>query len=169
MVRVIVFQKSTMSIKYKKTERLLAEAMPEGIVILDAESKLNWCNRVAGRLLGLNLSMHKHQPFLDLVTHPSLINLFSDQDAAEATGSMTATRIARYVQQKAFSHVRIECPTNPAKHLKLQRCPYWGQQQLIIVHDVTESYRLEAMRQDFVANISHELRTPLTVFHGYIE
>ena len=30
-------------------------------------------------------------------------------------------------------------------------------------------YRVEAMRQDLIANVSHELRTPLTVFRGYLE
>ncbi|MCH9644866.1 MAG: phosphate regulon sensor histidine kinase PhoR [Gammaproteobacteria bacterium] len=155
--------------KYKKTERLLAEAMPEGIVILDVESKLNWCNRVASRQLGLELSQHKHQAFLDIVPHPDLKKLFIEPESEEPTGSVTATRIAQYVQQQQATPILIESPTNPAQRLRLQRCPYWGHQQLIIVHDVTDSYRLEAMRQDFVANISHELRTPLTVFHGYIE
>ena len=41
--------------------------------------------------------------------------------------------------------------------------------QLLIVRDVTNESRLEAMRRDFVANASHELRSPLTVIRGYLD
>ncbi|MBF0311131.1 MAG: HAMP domain-containing protein [Magnetococcales bacterium] len=34
---------------------------------------------------------------------------------------------------------------------------------LIVLHDITEMYRLEKMRREFVANVSHELRTPVSV------
>lgn len=39
----------------------------------------------------------------------------------------------------------------------------------ILFHDVTEEYRTQTVRRDFVANASHELRTPLTIIHGYLE
>ncbi len=35
--------------------------------------------------------------------------------------------------------------------------------------DVTESRKLETIRQDFVANASHELKTPLTTMRGFAE
>jgi two-component system sensor histidine kinase ResE len=38
-----------------------------------------------------------------------------------------------------------------------------------VMRDVTEEFRLEKLRRDFVANVSHELRTPLSMLHGYSE
>lgn len=40
---------------------------------------------------------------------------------------------------------------------------------VVVLHDVTERQRLEAMRRDFVAQISHELRTPVAAIQGYAE
>ena len=38
-----------------------------------------------------------------------------------------------------------------------------------LLHDVTESERLEQTRRDYVANVSHELRSPLTAMRALIE
>ena len=40
---------------------------------------------------------------------------------------------------------------------------------VLVLHDLTEVRRLEAVRRDFVANVSHELKTPLTSISGYAE
>lgn len=38
-----------------------------------------------------------------------------------------------------------------------------------VLRDVTEEYRLDKLRKDFVANVSHEIRTPLSMVQGYSE
>jgi len=43
----------------------------------------------------------------------------------------------------------------------------WG--LVIVMIDITQLKRLEAMRRDFVANVSHELKTPITNILGYVE
>jgi signal transduction histidine kinase len=40
---------------------------------------------------------------------------------------------------------------------------------LVVVHDVTESRRLDAIRRDFVANASHELKTPAATIQAAAE
>lgn len=40
---------------------------------------------------------------------------------------------------------------------------------VIVLHDLTDSERIERTRRDFIANVSHELRTPLTSIEGYTE
>jgi two-component system sensor histidine kinase ResE len=51
--------------------------------------------------------------------------------------------------------------------------PLYSQQlvrgAVAVLRDVTEEYRLDKLRKDFVANVSHELRTPIAMLQGYSE
>lgn len=40
---------------------------------------------------------------------------------------------------------------------------------IAVLHDITESEKIDMERREFVANVSHELRTPLTTMRSYIE
>ena len=40
---------------------------------------------------------------------------------------------------------------------------------MCLMIDVTETYRVEQIKQEFTANVSHELKTPLTSISGYAE
>jgi two-component system phosphate regulon sensor histidine kinase PhoR len=48
-----------------------------------------------------------------------------------------------------------------------QRGDRWG--AVLVMIDITQLKRLEAMRRDFVSNVSHELKTPITNILGYVE
>jgi two-component system phosphate regulon sensor histidine kinase PhoR len=39
----------------------------------------------------------------------------------------------------------------------------------VVLHDISDLRRLEAVRRDFVANVSHELKTPITAAQGLVE
>ncbi len=51
--------------------------------------------------------------------------------------------------------------------LKNDRGENWG--VVLVMIDITQLKRLEAMRKDFVSNVSHELKTPITNILGYVE
>jgi len=127
-------------------EKILAEALPHGIVVLDDQDQILWCNTVACQLLQLSKN-----PLTNIK------NVFNDNE------------FATFIDKKEQSALEIYAPNNQNIRLSIHRGSYLADQQLLIIQDITHLYRLEKMRQDFVANVSHELRTPLTVFRGYLE
>jgi two-component system, OmpR family, phosphate regulon sensor histidine kinase PhoR len=125
-------------------------ALPNGVVILDAQREIVWFNRMAGRLLGLRGTADHGLRIENLLREPELARYLEDEDYAQPViiRRMTAAE---------------DC------YLSLQIVPYGDGQQMLLVYDVTRQMRLEAVRRDFVANASHELRSPLTVISGYLE
>jgi two-component system phosphate regulon sensor histidine kinase PhoR len=133
------------NIFFTAREKLLANTLPDGIVLLDENKCILWWNTIAENLLSIS-SIHQGL-HLDAIM----------QDAA--LDALFAGKVK----------VELPAPYNQDIRLSLQLREYQDKQYLLIMQDITHTYRLGKMRQDFVANVSHELRTPLTVFHGYLE
>jgi two-component system phosphate regulon sensor histidine kinase PhoR len=124
-------------------------ALPNGVVILNAQREIVWFNRMAARLLDLRRTADLGLRIENLLRSP---------------------QFARYLEVGDFaSPIVIRTTTRDDCNLSLQMVPYGEGQQLLLISDVSRQMRLEAMRKDFVANASHELRSPLTVISGYLE
>ena len=137
--------------------RHAASALPDGVVVLNADNKIEWCNPPAELQLGLNLSKDEYQPIQYLVRHGDFIAYLQAQDYAEPIKIKSWTQIEHSPEHKAEITVEILL------------VPFGSKQKLLICRDVTSVEKLEAMRRDFIANVSHELRTPLTVVGGFLE
>ena len=124
-------------------------ALPDAAVVLDPMGNIENWNKTAGKLLRLKNPQDLQQPITNLIRHPDFIRYLNDENFT-----------------KAF---RMPSPHDENVILSLQIVPYGNNQRLLMVRDITHLYRLEQMRQDFIANVSHELRTPLTVIAGYLE
>ena len=129
--------------------RQATAAMPEGIVILDEENRIEWSNKMAEQHFGINFSRDAYQQVTYLVRQPQFANYLLTRNYSEPL-----------VMEQSRHHGLL---------LSLQLVPYGDKQKLLISHDVTRLREMEVMRQDFVANVSHELRTPLTVIYGFLE
>ncbi|GDX60977.1 phosphate regulon sensor histidine kinase PhoR [Nitrosomonadaceae bacterium] len=129
--------------------RRATAAMPEGIVILDEENRIEWSNKMAEQHFGINFSQDAYQQVTYLVRQPQFANYLLTRNYSEPL-----------VMEQSRHHGLL---------LSLQLVPYGDKQKLLISHDVTRLREMEVMRQDFVANVSHELRTPLTVIYGFLE
>ncbi len=129
--------------------RRAAQALPDGVVILDSQNHIEWFNDTAAAQLGLDARTDLGQAVTNLVRDPAFVDYLTQGEHSEAAA--------------------VRVPIGAGGVLALQLIPYGESQKLLLARDVTQAERLETMRRDFVANVSHELRTPLTVLVGFLE
>jgi two-component system phosphate regulon sensor histidine kinase PhoR len=129
--------------------RQAGAAMPDGMVILDAADRIEWCNPVAEEHFGLDRSRDRGQGITNLVRQPQFIDYLQAQNYSDPL-ALRQSRGSDFI-------------------LSVQLVPYGDRQKLMISRDITDFERVETMRRDFIANVSHELRTPLTVVGGFLE
>ena len=130
--------------------RLAAEALPEGVLILDTHQTIEWMNWEAEACLGLHATADTGSRLTHLLREPELLN-YLNNSGSHATPLILSTQ------------------RNPGRTLQMQVVPFAAGRTLLMVRDVTQLEKLATMRRDFVANVSHELKTPLTVTLGFIE
>src|SRR5687767_1998572 len=80
--------------------------------------------------------------------------------------------VARALRDRQPSDLRVEHTGNEKRVYDVHVAPVdiEGQRHAVgVFYDITQTERLETMRQEFLSNISHELRTPLTSILAYVE
>jgi two-component system sensor histidine kinase SenX3 len=118
------------------------DVIPQGIVLADAEGEIVFRNRTAAGYLAA-----RHGDAL--------------------VGSLITDLIASAVAGRSETRT-IDLFGPPRRSLQLRSVPLapdagaGGEHgAFLVVEDISERQRLEAVRRDFVANISHELKTPV--------
>ncbi|MBK7591421.1 MAG: phosphate regulon sensor histidine kinase PhoR [Betaproteobacteria bacterium] len=129
--------------------RSAAEAIPDGMVVIDIASRIRWANTAALTQFGLDPAGDQGQPLANLVRQPDFIRYLDGGDFSES--------------------ILVDSQRTPGVTLQIQIVPFGVDERLVISRDVTRLEAVSRMRRDFIANISHELKTPLTVVSGFIE
>ncbi len=126
-----------------------AEAIPDGMVVLDTLNRIKWANIRARAHLGLDDRHDVGSPLTNIVRQPEFV---------------------RYLEAGDFSEpVIIESQREAGLTLAIQIVPFGVEERLLISRDITRLEAVARMRRDFIANVSHELKTPLTVITGFLE
>lgn len=130
----------------------IAEAAPNGAVLLNAEGRIQWLNTPAARHLGLN----------DGSRGSLLVRHINDPE------------LNRLLQQKKHKHppaLRLTLADNGRlpRTISLTCTALGDRSRLLVTQDITAEEQADTTRTAFVANVSHELRTPLTVINGFLE
>lgn len=128
------------------------QASPSGVVLLDAQDRIEWCNQMATQHFGFDARRDVLQHIANLVRAPAF---------------------KRYMAANNFTQDVVipggaSAPGRPV-NLSVHAHSYGKDRKLLLSRDITAVELAEAMRRDFVANVSHEIRTPLTVLSGFIE
>ncbi len=126
------------------------QASPNGIVMLDDQDQIEWCNAIAEQFLGIQFKRDALQRIHYIVRKPEFVQYMINRQFEEPV-----------VLEKMGSASSLI--------LRLQVFPFSENRRLILIQDITDLSKAEAMRRDFVANVSHEMRTPLTVMMGFLE
>ena len=142
---------SQMSSKLKEKTQLLEEEqgkiivlmknIEDGILITERD-KIVLLNPAAERIFGVPKSRAVGHSFIEVAKDPEMNEILS---YCLQTGKQNTKTVER--AEKQF--------------FKVTATPIEGG-SLIILEDLTEMKRLEAVHRDFIGNISHELRTPLS-------
>ena len=120
----------------QRIRRLILSALEDGILLFAEDDSLAYANDTARGHLG-------HVPtFLDALLP---LSLRATVLAARRTGTP--------------HEVLVETGT-PSRWLQATVLPDVEGHTLVVLHDVTEQRRIDAVRRDFVENASHELKTP---------
>jgi two-component system sensor histidine kinase SenX3 len=117
------------------------DVIPQGIVLADADGEVVFRNRAAS---GFFAARHS-----EALVESAIVELIAEAVAGEG-GTRT-----------------LDLYGPPRRALQLRAVPLEGEEPgqragaFLLVEDVSERQRLDAVRRDFVANISHELKTPV--------
>ncbi len=148
---------NTIDLERKRLDSVV-EHLGDGILIIDNDDQVVLMNLSAETLLqvhrGWAIGRTYPQVFRDYELAAVVRDgrLAGDPDAEPATHFIEMGRPRRTVQ--AFSY---PIPSDDAPLV------------LVVLRDITEFRRTEAVRRDFVANVSHDLRTPIASMKALVE
>jgi two-component system, OmpR family, sensor histidine kinase SenX3 len=120
-------------------------ALGEGVVVVNRDQEVLLAN-AAARALGALVG--------DRLAHEELRRMAYEalNGAPVTTGSVELPR--GYLGREVLTVGVSAVPLDPAERGRVQSVA-------LLLSDLTETRRLEAVRRDFVANVSHELKTPV--------
>ena len=135
--------------KHLKQFRQAASALPNAIVLVDANGKIQWSNLKSEAIFGLKWPSDNGVGFTDLIRDPEIRKLL--------------------IKSNSINEVEITSHLDSDTTISVQIVSYTNELRMIIGRDITRLVKTSQIQSDFVANVSHELKTPLTVLKGYLE
>lgn len=131
-------------------------SMTEGVLILDADDKIEAVNRALSNMLASRYEDITGKTLLEAFRNVELQQAFMN---FKQTGQSVSREVALGDTEPVILNVSISGVKGNFSNNKT----------MVVFHDITRLKKLERVRIDFVANVTHEIRTPLTAILGYLE
>jgi two-component system phosphate regulon sensor histidine kinase PhoR len=130
----------------RRTLDVVLSAMTQGVMLVGDGEQIEYANPAATELLG---------------RVPERLRMVAPRAVA---------RLVRRALESGETAVEAVDHGVPRRVLRIAATPLpRGDRVLLVVADVTERERIEAMRRDFVADASHELKTPVSSILASVE
>src|SRR6185437_9866829 len=144
----------------------LIQAIPEGVVMLDAQGVVSEINGVALELLCLRRLAVLGRPWREIAR--GLIVAGSDTPSALVAGTWPSEGPAT-VQAEVEVTGAAESPVRCVISGAALRDATGLSGGVVLVHNITDLRRQEREKAEFVSMATHELRSPLTTLRGYAQ
>ncbi len=145
--------------------RLVIEALPEGVMIVDRRGRTRLFNRAAACILGLTLTA-EGQPVqraaeyrLRAATDRSFRS--ADEYVARALAGATVDGAEMLLRRPDGTEVPLRVTVAP-----IQTPEGESDGCLVVLQDITVLKEVERLKDQFINMVSHELRTPTTTIRG---
>lgn len=158
-------ERARLAAETSKLTDVLASAS-DGIVVLDADGKVEACNPAMMSLLGVE-QLAVGLPWRDVLR-------LQDEDGRALTAGVDHPLVAALTGRARVqgTTAALQRPDGEVRWLRCSAAPVLSDGEadgvVLVAVDLTREREVEQLRSDFIATVSHELRTPLTPLSGFL-
>lgn len=147
--------------------RAILDSTREGIILLNQQGQLVEVNPSAEHLLGINLSEHLGEKYLEVLLQNADPDAqgYAGYSLAELTRMVHSPwQVSAYITRRQFAR---RTPQNQIIHIAETSSPVTSTEhtvygRLLVLRDITEEKQLETYRDEITNMIIHNLRGPLS-------
>ena len=110
-----------------------AEALVDGVVALNENNEIIWCNNKAKIMFNLNIKKDTGQPINYIFRNTNLIN---------------------YLEKANFDEsIKINLDANLKKVIEVKILLFGEKQKILIAKDISQAIKIETTRKEFISNV----------------
>ncbi len=142
----------------RNEQQAVLTSMSEGVLAMNLQNRCISINNAACRLLQITVPDPVGRTLPEIIRNTQFHDFV--QKALASTDSLEEHLLFREPDQSRSIQARSSVLMDREGHRI---------GTLIVLNDITDVYKAQRVKSDFVANVSHELKTPVTSIKGFIE